>query len=172
MPTNQPNWECIGQLGDKNPIDHGGYFILRDRTGVYPEEGEKLFPPEDPDERGAKWEVRRFILDRCTYQNGILSDNQFHPNHAAWFAKPESERAERPQDTTYLKGVADYISSTVEEMIEWFCSENALDRARAYEAVGDYHGWANLDDYPLELTKTEVKRRYRLVKYRAPKTPA
>ena len=47
--TNQPDWECIGQLGDADPIEHGGYWILRDKTGVYPEEGEFLVVPEDED---------------------------------------------------------------------------------------------------------------------------
>ncbi len=47
----QPAWECIAQLGDKNPIDHGGYWILRDTTGVYAEEAELLLVPDDEDWR-------------------------------------------------------------------------------------------------------------------------
>ena len=29
----QPAWECIAQLGDKNPIDHGGYRAVGDYHG-------------------------------------------------------------------------------------------------------------------------------------------
>jgi len=29
----------VANLGDANPIDNGGFFVLRDTTGVYPPEG-------------------------------------------------------------------------------------------------------------------------------------
>jgi hypothetical protein len=102
----------------------------------------------------------RFSLDRCTYVNGVLSDNKFHPDHPAWFAKPEIERRDRPQDTTYLKGVADFVGQTEEDMIASFCSEDPRLRAMAWQAVGDYHGFENIDDYPLRLTRAEAEERY------------
>ena len=125
----QPAWECIAQLGDKNPIDHGGYWILRDTTGAYTEEAALLMVPDDED---GKYTIYRFTLDRCTFINGVLSDNKFHPDHAAWWAKTEEERKARPQDTTYLKNIADFIGMEVEELAEHFCSEDALKRAVAY----------------------------------------
>ena len=65
----QPAWECIAQLGDKNPIDHGGYWILRDTTGVYAEEAELLLVPDDDDR---EYTIYRFTLDRCTFVNGVV----------------------------------------------------------------------------------------------------
>ena len=161
----QPAWECIAQLGDKNPIDHGGYWILRDTTGVYPEEGELLIVPE---EDGGKYTIYRFILERCTFTDGVLSDNKFHPEHAAWWAKTEEERKARPQDSTYLKNIADFIGMDVEELADHFCSEDALKRAAAYRAVGDYHGFNNLDDYPLTMKRREVKARYKDLRFKTP----
>ena len=161
----QPVWECIAQLGDKNPIDHGGYWILRDTTGVYTEEAELLVVPDDEDR---EYTIYRFTLDRCTFINGVLSDNKFHPEHAAWWAKPEDERKARPQDTTYLKNIADFIGMEVDELADHFCSEDALKRAAAYRAVGDYHGFDNLDDYPLTMTRREVKARYKELRFKTP----
>ena len=161
----QPAWECIAQLGDKNPIDHGGYWILRDTTGVYTEEAELLMVPDDED---GKYTICRFTLDRCTFINGVLSDNKFHPDKSAWWAKTEEERKARPQDSTYLKNIADFIGIAVEELVDHFCSEDALKRAVAYRAVGDYHGFNNLDDYPLTMKRREVKARYKELRFKTP----
>jgi hypothetical protein len=156
--SSQPKWVLLANLGDVNPVDYGGFFVYRDETGVYPEEAELL---EAPDDDSGTWEVRRVVLERCTYVNGVLSDNKFHPDFPAWFAEPESERAERPQDTTYLRNVAECCGVEVEALIEMFCSADPVERAQAYRMVGDYHGWDNLDSYPLTFTdRAEVESRY------------
>lgn len=158
MSTKQPKWKLLANLGDSHPIDYGGYFVYVDETGVYAPEAELLISPDSDD--GA-WEVYRWSLDRCTYQNGILSDNKFHPDKAAWFAKPESKRAERPQDTTYLSNVAECNDITEAELIEAFCSEDPLKLAFAYREVGEYHGFNNFDSYPLTFnSRAEVESRY------------
>ena len=112
--------------------------------------------------------MRGRTLDRCTFINGVLSDNTFHPDHAASWAKPEAERNARPQDTTYLKNIGDFIGIEVDELVDHFCSEDALKRAVAYRPVGDYHGFDNLDSYPLTMTHQEVKARYKELKFKAP----
>jgi len=164
----QPVWECIGQLGDANPIDYGGYWIFRDTTGVYSPEGELLIAP---DEENGEYKIYRFDLEKCTFIDGILSDNKFHPDKSAWWAKTEAERKVRPQDTTYLKNIADFTDMEVEDLVSDFCSDDILDRARAYQSVGDYHGFDNLDHDPLTMTLRAVKARFRVKKYRV-KTPA
>jgi hypothetical protein len=111
-----------------------------------------------------KWRVYRFVLEPCTYINGILSDNKYHPSKAAWFAKPESERKARPQDTTYLKNIADFVGITVDELAAEFTAgsntEGLIKRALAWRAVGEYHGFENLDSYPLDFDRAEVEQRY------------
>lgn len=156
--TRQPSWTCIANMGDVHPIDHGGLFVYRDKTGVYTEEAELL---EVPNDESGVYTVYRFSLDKCTYIDGILSDNKFHPEHPAWFAHPEAARKERPQDTTYLSNIITYCGGEVEDMVEAFCSDDPLRRADAYRAVGVYHGFDNLDMYPLTLSRSEVKKRYR-----------
>lgn len=148
MSTTQPIWKFAMQLGDVHPIEYGGYFIYEDETGVYPPEGEILIEPEyNKDEEKQVWEVRRFILDRCTFIDGILSDNKFHPESEAWFADS-------------LDKIAEHIGATKEELIANFCSENLQDRAMAWRTIGEYHGWDNLDAYPLTLNSDEVQKRY------------
>ncbi len=153
----QPKWKLIAQLGDANPLEYGGYFIYQDETGVYVEEGEVLLTPDEED---GEHIVSRFSLEKCTFINGILSDNKFHPDKPAWFAKPESERKERPQDTTYLSNVAEFVGLDYDDFVESFCSDDSRARALAYQAVGEYHGFANLDSDPLTLTRSEAFDRY------------
>lgn len=145
MKTNQPNWKFITNLDDCNPLDHGGLFVYEDTTGVYAPEMELLQPlSEDPEE----WEVRRAILEPCTFTNGILSDNKFHPDKPAWFADK-------------LESLASTMGTTVEQMIEDFTSDNAIARANAWRCVGDYFGWDNLDSYPLRFSdRAELEERY------------
>ena len=101
------------------------------------------------------------LIDRCTFLDGILSDNKFHPEHPAWFAKPESGRVNRPQDTTYLSNVADCIDETLEGLRNNLCSESAIDRAFAYQAIGNYHGFENLDTDPLIFhDRRKLEKRY------------
>lgn len=154
MSTQQPDWKCVANLGDVHPIDHGGYFVYEDQTGVYAPECELLTPLGDDDSAG--WNVHRFILETCTYQDGVLSDNKYHPALPAWFAKPESERATRPQDTTYLSNLAKFVGMETDAFAAMFLSGDISERAEAWRIVGEYHGFENLDSYPLTF-KPESK---------------
>ena len=158
----QPDWKYICNLGDRNPIDHGGAFLYVDATGVYtPEVAYLVAPDEDPeDPRKAAWTVYRFIIEPCTFIDGILSDNKFHPTNPAWFAGTEAERSERPQDTTYLKNIARSISEDVDTFAQHFLSTDVRERAFAWLEVGHYHGFENLDTYPTHLTREEATMRY------------
>ncbi len=163
----QPIWKRIANLGDVNPLDYGGFFVLVDETGVYPPEVEVLDVDDNAfdhnNEDKGKWTVYRFILEPCTFINGILSDNKFHPDHPAWFATPENERAEGRNSTTWLKNLIEFCGNDDdgEELIRRFCSDDPLERADAWRVVGDYHGYHELDHYPLEFTsRIEVEKRY------------
>jgi len=84
MKTQQPVCKFLANLGDANPIEHGGFAVFVDETGVYAPECELLETPEETGRRD--WSVRRIICERCTFINGVLSDNKFHPAKPAWFA--------------------------------------------------------------------------------------
>lgn len=145
--TDQATWRLLANIGDASPLDHGGYFVYTDETGVYPPEAELLEPLVD-----GKYELRRFILEPCTFVDGVLSDNRFHPNHPAWFADS-------------LESIQE--SSDIGNIVTLLCSTDPIDRATAWRAIGEYHGFENLDSYPVNLTKKEAKKRYSGWKTRA-----
>ena len=142
--TSQPKWSCIANLGDVNPIEYGGIFVFVDSTKVYPPEMEILEePPEDSENQ--IWTVYRIILDTCTYQNGILSGNRFHPECPTWFA----------DDIDSICSFADYP-----DLIADLCSSDPCKLTQAYRVIGDYWGFNNFDSYPLSLNRREVWGRY------------
>jgi hypothetical protein len=147
MTSNQPVWKLLDVLGDVNPIDHGGMLVYQDETGVYAPEAVVICAlikdyEDDPD----RWIVYRFPLDRCTYVDGILSDNEFHPEHPAWFANA-------------LGAVA--VRSGLRDLTTLLCSADPIERAQAYQAIGDCHGFINLDHEPVtDLDRSEMEARY------------
>ena len=62
--------------------------------------------------------------------------------------------------TDSLGGVASFIGTTEQDLRRDLCSEDVLLRARAYRAIGDYHGFENLDSYPSEITVEELEERW------------
>ncbi len=155
MTTQQPVWKFEAQLGDRNPIDYGGYWVLTDTTGVYPPEAELLVSPDSDD---GQWTVYRFILEPCTFINGVLSENRYHPDYPVWFADE-------------LKAIADCQGIPLDNLIEMFTSDSAVERALAWRAVGDYEGFDNLDNYPLTITRrSEVEKRYSEHQYQETKS--
>lgn len=147
--TSQPKWKCIAQLDDINPIDHGGYWILLDTTGEYSPEGEVLIEQCDH-----TYLAYRFLLDKCTHVNGILSDNPYHPDHPAWYA----------DDLRSISSSAGY--NHMGELVEDLCSDNPINLAIAYRAIGEYYGYDNLDHDPLVLTRSEARKRYSRAMYK------
>lgn len=152
----QPEWEFVDNLGDVNPIEHGGLFIFRDKTGVYDPEMMQLESvggdtESEYNEHGEivvegdeQWEVRRAVIKPCTYINGILSENPSHPDKPAWFANTPAMQKKRPQDGTNLANICGSMDVEEQELIRMFCSDDIVERAFAWRMVGDYHGWENL----------------------------
>jgi hypothetical protein len=63
-----------------------------------------------------------------------------------------------------LDRVAGFIGQTVETLRRWFTEANVCERAYAYSAIGKYHGFDNLDVYPLTFnSRAEVEARYSAV---------
>jgi len=116
--TKQPIWKMVTTLGK--------CFVYIDETGIYEAEACHLERRED------QWTAYRFILERCTYdrENDILSDNKYHPEICAWFWKPRAD----------MQPLAGYTGVSVDDLIESFCSEDPVERAYAYRAVGQYYG--------------------------------
>ena len=145
--TQQPDWKPLANLGDVNPIDHGGAFVLGDATGVYPPELVLVSPEESENEEGdpIAWTVSRIVCDRCYPCNGgkEVSDNQFHRDSPAWFSLHDVERSTG-------------ISSN--ELKDWLCSVDSVERATAYELLTCHYGAFEFDQYPLTFeSRAEVE---------------
>lgn len=140
----QPIWRCIAQLGDASPTEYDGHWVFIDETGVYPPEAEVLFVDEEGERPAYAY---RYPLEKCYWNDGVLSDNKYHKDHPAWFA----------DDLDRVSGYADWDH---DNMIDALCGDDPLLCARAYYDIGTYHGFDNLDQYPLVLTQQEVEARY------------
>lgn len=126
--TEQPKWRCVANLGDVNPFDYGGYFVFIDETGVYDPEMEVL---EVPDGDIDYWESFRFIMEPCTYREGILSDNKFHPGLKAWFAHD-------------VPSMCSTMGWEELEFLTAICSNDVVERAQAWRVIYDYWGAAHM----------------------------
>ena len=159
MPTNQPEWRCIGGIGDVNPIDYGGGFVFVDDSGVYPPELEWIEPPDESGWRGGfgPWTIYRCTLYRCTFIGGILSDNKYHPECAAWFADGI---------------IARRFECDGNDLIEDITSDDPMRLAFAYWDVACSEGWENLNHYPLELRLREIRKRLADPRYDVRPEPA
>lgn len=149
--SDQPKWKLVGNLGDASPLDHGGFFVYVDETGVYDPQVEVLEVDDEDgyahDSAACRWTVYRFDIPRCTYVEGVLSDNRFHPDHPAWFADSV--------DSICTSGMSP------DEFRADLCCVDVIRRASAYREIMEYHGVANFDETPLVFTdKAEIEDRY------------
>ena len=157
--TNQPEWECIAQVGNATPIEYGGQWILRDKTGVYTEEVELL--QVDKSAKKYSCTIYRYCLDRLKIVDGYLIPFKYD---SSWPHEPVQYTEWFTDD---LDSVASFTGIAIDTLREWFCSDDACERARAYEAIGMYHGFDNLDSYPfVGRTKFEVVNRYSQNQYK------
>lgn len=151
--TKQPVWKFIANLGDANPLEYSGLFVFIDETGVYSPEAKRLLSPEYSGKTDI-WELRTFTLTPCILDPmGFISDNKYHPHYPAWFGKVKE-----------LESVASFQGLKMETLRSMFLSNDICERARAYEAIGNYYGWDNLDEYPLYLCRDQAKAVVKLTK--------
>lgn len=170
----QPNWECLANFGDCSFLEHGGAFVYSDLTGVYAPELEILEVHEGELELVNQLEfelgndspsgfqmdrmekerdsiepytVYRVFCDRCTYIDGILSDNRFYPKHPAWFAdKLELAASSCGMDVTQLR--------------HRLCSSDPIELAKGYHVLIRNFGAYEFDQYPITLNRVEAEKRY------------
>jgi hypothetical protein len=158
--TEQPSWWCVANIGDADPYEHDGGFVLVDRRGVYAPE---LILIESFDDSGSRrlWNI---VLDPLiVVKNGDirdanlevgrrednwigLNDNKYHPDGIAWFG-----------DWNSLQSVAGFIGRDPYSFVRTLLSNDPVDRALGYKALADYHGTSNFDQYPETLTEEKAE---------------
>jgi len=128
----------IGSIGDVNPIDYGGGFILRFPkdpvlTLVYIEPPDDDTDLESPE---ARWTIYTVLLespgDWCNWEDVAHTTSGDAATYRASFADGAD-----PRHT-----------------------------AMAIEDAARFYGWENFDSYPSQLTKGEVNKRFGRMKTR------
>lgn len=151
--TQQPKWKQVGVIGDIDFIDYGGGIVFEDETGVYPPELEWVEPLTE-DEGPAN--VYRIVLDDLTLSpSGNVIPAMYGPSwphpieeYTEWFDRE-------------LERVASFVGLEYSELIKNLTSGDAISRAWSFQAMAEFHGWENFDDYPLTLSYAELEERYK-----------
>jgi len=157
--TNQPSFWCVANIGDADPYEHGGAFVLVDRRGIYCPELIVMTDSDDSSECRLAYSIR---LERLTAVKQAMSvvddqsssalgwigvsDNRFHPNLCAWFGNCAS-----------LSSVARFIGSSFDKLIVDLLSSDPVTLASAYKSLADYHGPLNFDSDPQTLSGEKAK---------------
>ena len=153
--TNQPSYWCVANIGDADPYEHGGAFVLIDRRGIYEPE---LVLIESFDDSGER-KVSNVTLDCLTVikdrsiETGRpedswvgLSDNKYHADITAWFS-----------DLASLQKVADCVGEDLFGFMHLLLSSDPIERAIGFRHLSDYHGTVNFDQYPETLTEEKAR---------------
>jgi hypothetical protein len=142
----QPAFWAVENLGDYDPLTHGGSFLMVDRRGSYDPELwiYEEWSGEDPHRR-----LYQMTLEQCFRINNDVGEeqvgaNRYHPHLPEWFGTHER-----------LTDVANFIGTSAEELAIKLCG-NAHDRARAYMDLISYHGPRNFCPDPQDMTKREA----------------
>lgn len=122
MATNQPQWRFEFNAGDTSPIEYGGLFCYVDAGGIYPPECIKL---EAPDSDQGEWFEYRYVMERFTVES-IQSE---------WFYNS-------------LPDIAAYVGVSRDSLVADLTSDDLRVKALAWDSIGHYHGYDNLDHYP------------------------
>jgi hypothetical protein len=152
MTTDQPSYWCVANIKDQgDPFEHGGGFVLVDRTGIYTPE--LLILEHLSGSVGeCQHQIETILLDRVTrikHENGLdgLSDNNFHPDHEAWFGNPVK-----------LLQQSKICDATYEGLLMEFLAESPVVRALAYmDAVRCWGASSFTGNEPRMLTPEKAK---------------
>jgi hypothetical protein len=139
----QPRWHVATNLGDADPLNHGGSFVLIDSTGIYDPE---LWVYSEYNFEDFERRLYRINLERCfPIEGGHVGDNIYHSYMPAWFGKREKLKA--------VEDSADHL-----QLMFDLCSNDATKLANAYLSLIGHYGAYEFDQEPLILTKAEARK--------------
>jgi hypothetical protein len=123
-------------LGDASPIEFGGVFVYIDMTRVYAPELE-VWQPFDDEHAGYAYRVCIGVSDFPDWAD-LESVASYIGMTGRWYDETGAKHLEHD-----LRG------------------DNLIDRAMAFQAVGDHSGYVNLGDEGTKHTFAEARKRYR-----------
>lgn len=115
--------------------EFNGDALFRTKHGI---QGEHWESTDDEDnDNGAR---SRVTLWRYSLPDAVFSEHNWARKDAAAIAKTHGQ--------------------TLSSLIAASTSRNPAERQQALEMIAGYHGWTNIDGYPLETTAGGMRRRW------------
>lgn len=151
--TNQPEWKFFANLGDAGPIEHGGYMVFVDATGVYAPEAEIW----DPDDK----KLYRIQLDRLCQLHGDLIPRSIWDKYEAGHQLPHPIEKYVVWFNDKIESIAESIGTDPAGLRRMFCSIDPGDLAWAYRELYEHEGWENGDGYPVRMSANEMIKRWK-----------
>ncbi len=107
-------------------------------------------------------QVFRIRLERFKVEIEIEGDTRIHylvpfEYETSW---PHYIGDYVPWFNEHLDSIADFSGTNREALIEQLCSEDPLERFRAYRGIAGYNGWIEFDQYPIEMSVQELNERW------------
>jgi hypothetical protein len=136
--------KIVANLGDVDFVGEGGTLVFAN------DEAEHYSPEE-----GAAW---RYPLERFKTYGSFLVPEGYDET---W---PHPAQTYRPWFEGSIRDMSESFDVPEDELIAMLTDESPVERAIAYDIIGGYHGFGNLDTDPLELSPREAKKRYKNVK--------
>lgn len=142
--TVQPKWKLL------TSTDRTAIYV--DETGTYDPEMEVA---EELDEESEERTVYRFTLERLKLVEH--HDRKLYLVSERWRDEGWPHRIHQYEEwfVDSLDDVASSIGSTRKALVEALISAEPQHRAVAYEAIGGYHGFINLDHDPRTVDSWE-----------------
>jgi hypothetical protein len=145
----QPKWTVAYQTDD--------YRVYVDERGLYPAEMEVAVDLSGSDTLFA---VYRFPLE--PFKRVVMDRDGVVLVPRSWcHTWPHPLTSYEPWFKGDLPAAAALVGTTVTALHRKLCSDDVLDRVEVYRAIGDYHGYANLDSEPQTLTREELDERWK-----------
>jgi hypothetical protein len=123
----------LGTVGDINPAEYGGGHVVR----IYPDGQPSYLAIEV-----VEWD----------------SDEDDATGHLYRADIPADVAAE--YDWIEVGKVADYVGDFVGDWLEHAKDKDPVTRARCVEDIARYYGWTNLDSYPVQVTRANIRKRW------------
>jgi len=122
----------LDSIGDVNPIEYGGGVVVDHGHGP-----------------------------QIEYTHGLDFDGA-DPAAMVVYQVPVEDDVFGWHDWADIKGIASFVDSTPAELRAAGKSLQLMERVWATECIADYHGWVNLDEYPITLSEEELEERWEL----------
>jgi len=140
--VSNPKTPCtaLGSIGDVNPIEYGGGFIFKCKDPGR--------PPHYLIEYtyGEETDGKTLTL----YRADIPEGGEEFWRHFDWTSSPEN-----------IRQLSRSLDIEEDDLIALGTSQDPVKRAYAIWEIANYYGWHELDQYPIQVSPSELRRRWR-----------